>query len=101
MPFGRALILIAAVLASTAAPAQQTRELVVAPVPPPVNQEGMNNFCIYANQVYSLGAQVCVPGSNVVLRCASSEGSKTGGRAFWNFDSKEWPNSPGGRCEPK
>jgi hypothetical protein len=76
------------------------RAQVVVP-PPPVNLEGMGNFCIYANQVYSLGAQVCVPGSNVGLRCASSEGSKSGGRAFWSFDNKEWPMAPGGRCEPR
>jgi hypothetical protein len=101
MRIGRALVLIAAVLAPTTAPAQQIRELVVAPVPPPVNQEGMQSFCIYANQVYSLGAQICVPGSNISIRCGSSEGSKSGGRAFWNYDSKEWPNAPGGRCEPK
>jgi hypothetical protein len=71
---------------------------VVAP-PPAVNQEGMINFCIYANQIYSLGAQLCVPGSNVPLRCAASTGAKSGGRAFWAFDNKEWPTATGGRCD--
>jgi hypothetical protein len=95
MLIGRALALVLALLASSAAaPAQ----VVVSP--PPVNQEGMQNFCIFASQIYSLGAQLCVPGSNVTLRCASSEGSKSGGRAFWSFDNKEWLPLPSGRCEP-
>jgi hypothetical protein len=66
--------------------------------PPPVNQEGMKEFCVFANQLYSLGAEVCVPNGNVGMRCVASEGSKSGGRAFWSFDSKEWPTSPGWRC---
>jgi hypothetical protein len=44
------------------------------------------------------GAQVCVPGANAGMRCVSSEGSKSGGRAFWSFDAKEWPLAPGWRC---
>jgi hypothetical protein len=93
MRSGRAVAVLVGLIMASAGEAQ-----VVAP-PPPVNQEGMNNFCIYANQVYSLGAQLCVPGSNVPLRCASSEGAKSGGRAFWTFDNKEWPTATGGRCE--
>ena len=50
------------------------------------------------NQIYSLGAQVCVPNSNAGMRCSSSEGTKTDGRAFWSFESREWPASPGWRC---
>jgi hypothetical protein len=93
-----AVLLIASLLAPAAAHSQV---LSVPPLPPPVNQEGMNNFCIFGNQLYSLGAQLCVPNSNVGLRCVSSEGSKSGGRAFWSFDSKEWPISSAWRCEPK
>jgi hypothetical protein len=70
---------------------------VVVP-PPPVNQEGMRDFCVYGNQIYSLGAQLCVAGSNSGMRCAANEGPKTGGRAFWSFDSKEWPLASGLRC---
>jgi hypothetical protein len=65
--------------------------------PPPVNQEGMREFCIYGNQLYSLGSQVCVPNANVGLRCVSGE-AKSGGRAYWSYDSKDWPVSPGWRC---
>jgi hypothetical protein len=66
--------------------------------PPPVNQEGMREFCIYGNQLYSLGSQLCVPNSNAGMRCVPNEGARTGGRAYWNFDAKEWPASPGWRC---
>jgi len=89
------IALIAALLLATAAPAQV---LVPAPPPPPVNQEGMRSFCIHGNQIYSLGAELCVANGNVALRCVPSEGSKSDGRAFWSFDSKEWPLSPGLRC---
>ncbi len=69
------------------------------PAPPPaVNQEGMKDFCIYGNQIYSLGAELCVAGSNTGMRCVASEGSKSDGRAFWSFDSKEWPGATGWRC---
>jgi hypothetical protein len=65
--------------------------------PPPVNQEGMREFCIYANQLYSLGSQLCVANANVGMRCVAAE-AKSGGRAYWSYDSKEWPVSPGWRC---
>ena len=68
------------------------------PPAPPVNQEGMRDFCIYANEVFSLGAQLCVPNSTAGMRCVPSEGTKSDGRAFWSYDSKEWPNSPELRC---
>jgi hypothetical protein len=90
----RVIVLIVSFLLPSAAPA----EVLVPSPPPPVNQDGMKNFCIYGNQLYSLGAQLCVPNSNAGMRCASSEGTKTDGRAFWSFDSKEWPASPGWRC---
>jgi hypothetical protein len=85
-------LLLPSLLLSVTAGAQ-----VVVP-PPPVNQEGMKDFCVFANQIYSLGAQLCVPGANAGMRCVSSEGSKSGGRAFWSFDAKEWPLAPGWRC---
>jgi hypothetical protein len=88
----RLIALIVALLLPAAASAQ-----VLVP-PPPVNQEGMRDFCIYGNQLYSLGAQLCVPNSNAGMRCVASEGAKSGGRAFWSFDTKEWPTSPGWRC---
>ncbi|HEY6259218.1 MAG TPA: hypothetical protein VIY51_25855 [Xanthobacteraceae bacterium] len=80
-------------------PATHAQVLVPSP-PPPVNQEGMREFCIFGNQIYSLGSQLCVPNSNVGLRCVASEGTKSGGRAFWSFDSKEWPPAPGSKCGP-
>jgi hypothetical protein len=72
--------------------------LLPAPPPPPVNQEGMRSFCVYGNQIYSLGAQLCVGSGNAAMRCVVSEGSRSDGRAFWSFDSKEWQLSPGLRC---
>ena len=91
----RLIVLIISLLLPATARAQV---LAPSPPPPPVNQEGMRDFCVYGNQIYSLGAQLCVPNSNAGMRCVSSEGTKTGGRAFWSFDSKEWPTSPGWRC---
>jgi hypothetical protein len=73
----------------------QAQVQLVAPSPPPVNQEGMNNFCIYGNQIYSLGAQLCVPNSNGGMRCVASDGAKSNGRAYWSFDN---PSSSGWRC---
>jgi hypothetical protein len=57
----------------------------------------MKDFCIYGNQIYSLGAVLCVPNSNSGMRCVASEGSKSGGRAYWSFDN---PASSGWRCGP-
>jgi hypothetical protein len=91
----RLIVLILALLPPATAPAQV---LVPTAPPPPVNQEGMRDFCIYGNQLYSLGAQLCVANSNAGMRCAPGEGAKSGGRAFWSFDTKEWPMSPGWRC---
>jgi hypothetical protein len=91
----RLIALTVALLLPSPAPAQV---LVPTAPPPAVNQEGMRDFCIYGNQLYSLGAQLCVPSSNAGMRCVASEGGRTGGRAFWGFDSKEWPTSPGLRC---
>jgi hypothetical protein len=90
----RLIVMIIALLPPTAS----AQVLAPSPHPPPVNQEGMQNFCIYGNQLYSLGAQLCVPGSNAGMRCTASEGPKSAGRAFWSFDSKEWPPSAGWRC---
>ena len=90
----RDFVLVVALLLPMSAQAQ-----VLLPAPPPaVNQEGMKDFCIYGNQIYSLGAELCVANSNTGMRCVASEGSKSGGRAFWSFDSKEWPTSPGWHC---
>jgi hypothetical protein len=91
----RLIVLIIALLLPATAQAQV---LAPSPPPPPVNQEGMKDFCIYANQVYSLGAQLCVPGSNAGMRCVASEGSKSAARAYWSFDSKEQPSPLGWRC---
>jgi hypothetical protein len=90
----RDFLLIVTLLLPLSAQAQ-----VLVPAPPPaVNQEGMKDFCVYGNQIYSLGAELCVANSNAGMRCVASEGSKSGGRAFWSFDSKEWPGAPGWRC---
>jgi hypothetical protein len=90
----RDFLLIVTLLLPLSAQAQ-----VLVPAPPPaVNQEGMKDFCVYGNQIYSLGAELCVANSNTGMRCVASEGSKSGGRAFWSFDSKEWPGAPGWRC---
>ena len=91
----RLIALTIALLLPSPAPAQV---LVPTAPPPPVNQEGMRDFCVYGNQIYSLGAQLCVPNSNAGMRCAASDGTKSGGRAFWSFDSREWPPSPAFRC---
>jgi hypothetical protein len=93
----RIIVVIIVAFGLALAPSAHAQVLVPSP-PPPVNQEGMKDFCIFANQIYSLGAELCVPGSNAGMRCVASDGSKSGGRAFWGFDSKEWPMSPGWRC---
>jgi hypothetical protein len=90
--------ILAPFAASLLASAALAQVFVPDPPPPPVNQEGMRSFCIYGNQIYSLGAQLCVANGNAGMRCVTSEGSKSDGRAFWSFDSKEWPLSPGLRC---
>ena len=56
----RIVLIIAFLLPTTA----QAQVLAPSPPPPPVNQEGMKDFCIYGNQIYSLGAELCGPGSN-------------------------------------
>jgi hypothetical protein len=99
-PETRALMRHIALLVSLLLPVSTQAQVLVPSPPPPVNQDGMRDFCVYANQIYSLGAQLCVPGSNAGMRCVSNEGPKSGGRAFWSFDSKEWPTSPGLRCGP-
>jgi hypothetical protein len=91
----RDFVLIVTLLLPVAAQAQV---LIPSPPPPVVNQEGMKDFCIYGNQIYSLGAELCAANSNTGMRCEASEGSKSGGRAFWSFDSKEWPGAPAWRC---
>jgi hypothetical protein len=91
----RVIVLIVSLLLPVTARAQV---LVPSPPAPPVNQEGMKDFCTYGNEIYSLGAQLCIPNSNTGLRCVPSEGGKSGGRAYWSFDNKEWPPSPGWRC---
>ena len=85
------LITTAAWLLSFAAGAQIVSQ------PPAVNQDGIRDYCIYGNELDSIGSQVCVRNSNVGMRCVTSE-SRSAGRAFWSFDSKEWPTSPGLRC---
>ena len=87
-----------ALLAALLLPSASRAQVFVPAPPPPVNQEGMRSFCIYGNQIYSLGAQLCVANGNAGMRCVTSEGSKSDGRAFWSFDSKEWPPTPGLRC---
>jgi hypothetical protein len=84
-------ILSAALLLPFAAAAQIVTQ------PPAVNQDGIRDYCIYANELYSIGSQICIRNSNVAMRCVNSE-SRSAGRAFWSFDSKEWPMSPGLRC---
>lgn len=89
-PMMQALIVSAALL-PLAAHAQIVTQ------PPPVNQDGIRDYCIYGNELYSIGSQICVRNSNVGMRCVTSE-SRSAGRAFWSFDSKEWPTSPSLRC---
>jgi hypothetical protein len=100
-PETRSLMRLIALFVSLLLPVStQAQVLVPSPPPPPVNQDGMRDFCVYANQIYSLGAQLCAPGSNAGMRCVSNEGPKSGGRAYWSFDSKEWPTASGLRCGP-
>jgi hypothetical protein len=74
------------------------------PGPPPrpaaaAGQSGGHAVLLHLrHQIYSLGAQLCVANGNAGMRCVTSEGSKSDGRAFWSFDSKEWPLTPGLRC---
>ena len=66
----RDFILIASLLLAVEAQAQV---LIPSPPPPAVNQVGMRDFCIYGNQIYSLGAELCVASSNTEMRCVASD----------------------------
>ena len=86
-----ALIASIALLLPSPAPAQV---LLPGTPPPPVNQEGMRDFCIYGNQLYSLGLNCACPIRTPGCAAWRATARNQGGRAFWGFDSKEWPTSP-------
>jgi hypothetical protein len=76
-------MIILAVLAPAAAAAQ---EFV------PINPETVANYCYYGGTLYSVGARLCVPGTQGIsytLVCKSAmedvDAAKTG-RAVWRFD---------------
>ena len=54
---------------------------------PPLNQEGINLYCIFNSRVYSVGSILCSPQSKATLICESNadEQNKSGtGRAVWS-----------------
>jgi hypothetical protein len=68
----------------------------------PVNPETVASYCYYAGTVYSVGARVCVPGTDqgsytMVCKSPAEDGdaAKTG-RAVWRFDS----GPPAPPCRP-
>jgi len=94
----RIVLPLSLALALLLPPAARAQLVTAAPPAPPVNQEGMKDFCIYRNEVYSLGAELCVPNANAGIRCVPGDGAKTAGRAFWSFDTRDWPTAPEMRC---
>jgi hypothetical protein len=59
----------------------------------PINPETVANYCYYAGAIYSVGARLCVPGTqggSYTLVCKSAtedtDVAKTG-RAVWRFDT--------------
>jgi hypothetical protein len=41
--------------------------------PPPVGEKNISNYCIYANRIYSSGAQICVVRGSTTLGCDKGE----------------------------
>ena len=41
--------------------------------PPPINEKEIGKYCIYANRVYSTGAQICVVRGSTTLGCDKGE----------------------------
>lgn len=41
--------------------------------PPPINEKEIGKYCIYANRVYSNGAQICVVRGSTTLGCDKGE----------------------------
>jgi hypothetical protein len=41
--------------------------------PPPIKPEDIGKYCIYANRVYSSGAQLCVNRGSITLGCDKGE----------------------------
>jgi hypothetical protein len=76
-------ILIAALTAHpTSARAQPAQpQPYVGTPPPPLAPADMANYCVYENQVYSLGAGLCF--GKTSYTCVPSIGPATGNRAFW------------------
>jgi hypothetical protein len=69
----------------------------------PINPETVANYCYYGGMVYSVGARLCVPGTqgnSYTLVCKSAtedtDAAKTG-RAVWRFDV----GPPAPMCEPR
>jgi hypothetical protein len=69
----------------------------------PINPETVANYCYYGGMVYSVGARLCVPGTqgnSYTLVCKSAtediDAAKTG-RAVWRFDV----GPPAPNCEPR
>jgi hypothetical protein len=54
---------------------------------PPLNQEGINLYCIFNSRLYSVGSILCSPQSKATLICESNadEQNKSGtSRAVWS-----------------
>jgi hypothetical protein len=63
--------------------------------PPPIlTNEPLTNYCIYANKLYSMGAELCVEGSDAGMRCSPPNKERpfdeVGGRAFWSNSGTTW-----------
>ena len=41
--------------------------------PPPINEKEIGKYCIYANRIYSNGAQICVVRGSTTLGCDKGE----------------------------
>jgi hypothetical protein len=56
-----------------------------APVPPPIAQSAMENYCVYGNLIYSFGSGLCL-GKSGGLICVPSVKDKidVAGRGYWH-----------------
>jgi len=59
--------------------------------------------CLYGDLTYSIGAVICIPRSNIALRCVPGGSARQGGESrpntpFWDSGVAGWPaDQPGQR----
>jgi cytochrome c5 len=73
---------VAAVAAAASdARAQPVQQQPSNEVPAPIGPADMPDYCVYGNQIYSLGSGLCIGRAGYI--CVPTTGPTTGNRAFW------------------